>query len=312
MKTLLYDNPLFEKHETGKHPECAARLAAIRRVLVERGLIEKTLSGEVRQAKETEITRVHTLEHYEKVKRVCAEGGGRLDADTVASTESFKVALSAAGTAVDAVNRVIAGDARQALCLVRPPGHHAVPTQAMGFCLFGNIAVAAAHAKQEHEIDRILIIDWDVHHGNGTQDIFYEDAAVHFFSVHRSPFYPGTGDADETGTGDGLGTTHNLPLKFGISRKEYLAAVEAELSRVAEKCKPQLVLVSAGFDAHAADPIGSLGLETEDFVKLTSLAKSIAATHADGRLVSLLEGGYNLDTLGGCVAAHLEELLANS
>jgi acetoin utilization deacetylase AcuC-like enzyme len=179
----------------------------------------------------------------------------------------------------------------------------------MGFCLFNNIAVAAAHARVAHDIERVLIVDWDVHHGNGTQDIFFSDGQVGFFSAHRSPFYPGTGAASETGTGAGLGATFNLPLQFGISRKDYREAFANVLSDALARCRPELILVSAGFDAHRADPIGSLGLETEDFAALTKLLIDAADQSCGGRLVSLLEGGYDLAALADSVAAHLETLL---
>jgi acetoin utilization deacetylase AcuC-like enzyme len=179
----------------------------------------------------------------------------------------------------------------------------------MGFCLFNNAAVAAAHAREGHGVDRVLIVDWDVHHGNGTQDIFYFDGQVSFLSAHRYPFYPGTGAADETGSGPGLGATVNLPLRFGISRRDYRGVFARALEELADRCRPQLVLISAGFDAHALDPIGSLGLESEDFGDLTRLLLNVAKQHAGGRVVSLLEGGYNLDALAESVACHLTTLL---
>jgi acetoin utilization deacetylase AcuC-like enzyme len=182
----------------------------------------------------------------------------------------------------------------------------------MGFCLFNNIALAATHAKTAHKLNKVLIVDFDVHHGNGTQDIFYEDGQVMFFSIHRygRGFYPGTGAADETGKGKGKGTILNAPIAFGTSRKDYHAAFKKALEKAAETIKPELVLLSAGFDAHAKDPIGSLGLEVEDFVTMTKEVLEVAKTHAKGRLVSCLEGGYNLEVLAESVQAHLEELLA--
>jgi acetoin utilization deacetylase AcuC-like enzyme len=180
----------------------------------------------------------------------------------------------------------------------------------MGFCLFNNVAVAARMATSELGLDRVLIVDWDVHHGNGTQDVFWEDERVGFFSIHRWPFYPGTGGADETGSGPGLGATMNLPVHFGSSRRDYVSQFQNALERFAAKIRPQLVLISAGFDAHAADPIGSLGLEIEDFTTLTQIVKQTADIHANGRLVSVLEGGYHLEFMPRCVEAHLRELLA--
>jgi acetoin utilization deacetylase AcuC-like enzyme len=241
-----------------------------------------------------------------------ARGGGQFEVDTVVSPRSYDVALLAAGAVCDAVERVVRGEDRTALCLVRPPGHHALAQGAMGFCLFNNIAIGASLAIAELGLERVLIVDWDVHHGNGTQDAFWENGQVGFYSVHRYPFYPGTGAADETGAGAGLGATRNLPLRFGISRADYLKAVTDSLEDFSRRMRPQLVLVSAGFDAHARDPIGSLGLETEDFAALTRLVLQIADTYCDGRVVSALEGGYNPTDLAANVEAHLEELLEHS
>src|SRR5262249_51556687 len=209
------------------------------------------------------------------------------------------VGLAAAGACVAAVGAVLKGDDKTALCLVRPLGHHATPTRAMGFCLFNNVGLAAAHAKRQHKLTRVLLIDWDVHHGNGTQDIFYEAPEVMFYSIHRygQGFYPGTGAAEETGKGKGLGYILNVPAKFGTPRKAYPDRFTRGLEKAAEKIKPELMLLSAGFDAHARDPIGSLGLETEDFTTLTRQVLEVAKAHASGRLVSCLEGGYNVETL---------------
>jgi acetoin utilization deacetylase AcuC-like enzyme len=252
---------------------------------------------------------VHEPAHIDRVAAVAQRGGGRLDPDTVVSPASADVAQLAAGAACDAVDRVLSGEDTTALCVARPPGHHALPERAMGFCLFNNIAVAAAVACREHQLDRVLIVDWDVHHGNGTQDMFYADSRVGFFSIHRWPFYPGTGAADETGTADGLGTTRNLPVTFGTARGAYLDRFRRELEDFANRVRPQLVLVSAGFDSHREDPIGSLGLEVEDFAELTGIVRDVATVHAGGRIVSLLEGGYNPPILAECVETHLRGLL---
>lgn len=307
---LLYDDPDFESHETGAHPECAARLRSIRDQLTTSGLAARCITAPTRLADEADVTSVHSPEYVTRVRKFAAMGGGRLDPDTVVSRASYDVALRAAGTAVDAVDRVMRGEASRALCLVRPPGHHALFARAMGFCLFSNIAIAATHARAAHGLERVLIVDWDVHHGNGTQDAFYTDGNVHFLSLHRSPFYPGTGGADETGMGEGLGATLNVPLRFGISRAEYRSAFANALEQAAEKCRPELILLSAGFDAHAADPVGSLGLESEDFQELTHLVCDAASQYAQGRLVSLLEGGYHLEKLAESVAVHLDGLLS--
>jgi len=305
----LYTDAVFELHETGHHPECPARLASVRKQLEQsHRFAQCRVHGSVPADPQT-ILRVHSQSHLDRIETTSRHGGGRLDPDTVMSPESANVARRAAGTAVDAVDTVLGESGRQAVCLVRPPGHHALADRAMGFCLFNNIAIAAAHARAAHGLDRVLIVDWDVHHGNGTQDIFYEDGQVYFFSVHRWPFYPGTGDVGETGAGAGLGTTCNLPLQFGISRSDYRSAVANALEDFARRARPQLVLASAGFDAHRADPIGSLGLETEDFAVLTELVDDVARTYCEGRLVSFLEGGYDLDALAESVDCHLSTLI---
>jgi acetoin utilization deacetylase AcuC-like enzyme len=310
--TLLYTDPLFLKHDTGRHVEIPKRLEAITARLQKVGLDKKCTAGTYKPITEDDARGLHSAQQVQMVKQIAEHGGGRIDADTVVCKDSFAVGLAAAGACVSAVDAVLKGTDRNALCLVRPPGHHATPTRSMGFCLFNNIALAAQHAKKAHGLTKVLIVDWDVHHGNGTQDIFYEDAEVMFYSIHRfgMGFYPGTGDATETGKGKGAGHTLNLPIRFGTSRKDYHAAFANALEKAADRIKPELVLISAGFDAHAKDPIGSLGLETEDFTTLTRLVLDVARTHAKGRVVSCLEGGYNVDMLAESVQTHLEELLA--
>jgi acetoin utilization deacetylase AcuC-like enzyme len=310
--TILYRSPLFQKHLTGRHPESPARLQAVDERLNQLGLPARCRAGTVQPAGTDDLRRLHALPHIEALRAACEAGGGRVEADTVVSPDSFSVALHAVGTALAAVDAVLTGADRTALCLVRPPGHHALPAAPMGFCLFNNVALAAEHALKVHDLERVLIVDWDVHHGNGTQDVFYERGDVGFFSAHRFPFYPGTGRRDETGAGAGLGATFNLPVPFGTSRREYLSQFESMLHDAAQRMRPQLMLISAGFDAHARDPIGSLGLETEDFAALTTLLIGAAREHCGGRLVSLLEGGYDVNALADCVALHLETLLSAS
>jgi acetoin utilization deacetylase AcuC-like enzyme len=307
--TLLYYDPRFLDHDTGAHPESPRRLRQIASHLEETGLGAQCDLPTWQPATSEQLLRVHTQAHVDAVAALAARGGGSLDPDTVASAASFDVAKLAAGAACDAVARVLGGEEKTALCLVRPPGHHALANRAMGFCLLNNIAIAARCAVDEHAIDRVLIVDWDVHHGNGTQDLFYDDGRVGFLSIHRWPFYPGTGAADETGTGDGLGATRNVPVEFGTPRVQYHDLFRSSLEKFADDIRPQLVLVSAGFDSHREDPIGSLGLEVEDFAELTSIVRDVAATHADGRIVSVLEGGYNPPVLAECVATHLHGLL---
>ena len=307
--TLLYHDDRFLLHQTGSHPECPQRLRTIHASLEQTGLLKRCTQQTAVSAADDDILRVHPARHLSRIREFADAGGGRIEADTVMSPESADVAILAAGAAVDAVSKVVSSKDSTAFCLVRPPGHHAVPDAPMGFCLLGNAAIAARTAVQRLGLDRVLVVDWDVHHGNGTQDVFYEDEQVGFFSAHRFPFYPGTGRKSETGRGSGLGTTFNLPLKFGISRLDYLSAFEKTLTLAADLIKPDLIIVSAGFDAHAEDPVGSLGLETEDFSRLTELVLQVADTHCGGRLVSILEGGYNIDRLADCVVVHLETLL---
>ncbi len=309
--TLLYSDPVFLEHATGHHPENAERLRRVTRQLEAAHLLGQCKLGTFQAADREAILAVHEPQVFERARTMAERGGGYLDPDTVVCPASFKVALNAAGACMAAVDNVVSGVDHTALCLVRPPGHHATPDTSMGFCLFNNIAVAAAHARKKHGLNRVLIVDWDVHHGNGTQDIFFADPSQYFLSVHRfgGGFYPGTGAGGETGTGAGLGFTRNVPVRFGVSRSEYLAAFRNALEAAADKMRPELILVSAGFDAHALDPVGSLGLLSEDFAALTRDVLEIARAHSGGRLVACLEGGYNVDALAESVQIHLEELL---
>jgi acetoin utilization deacetylase AcuC-like enzyme len=305
---LITSDPLFEQHETGRHPESPARLKAVRSRLTDSRIRELGRPGSIRRATLDEVARVHERDYIARLEKTASQGGGRLDADTVMSPRSFDVAMTAAGTAIASVDEVLAGNAERALALFRPPGHHALAGEAMGFCLLNNVAIAAAHARAEHRLDRILIVDWDVHHGNGTQDIFYRDSQVSFFSAHRYPFYPGTGATDETGSGPGLGATWNLPVEFGTPRQRYLKAFESMLNDAAAKSRPQLILLSAGFDAHEEDPVGNLGLQSANFADLTRMVCAAADAHCGGKIVSLLEGGYNVDRLAECVEIHAAAL----
>lgn len=309
--TLLYTDPVFRQHITGSHPEHPQRLAAVDAHLEQAGLVARCNIPQWQPATTEQLERVHDPHYVEYIQRYAAAGGGRIEADTVVSERSYEVAALAAGAACDAVRRVVGSEELTALCLVRPPGHHARPHDAMGFCLFNSVAIAAHAALAEHGLDRVLIVDWDVHHGNGTQETFWEDGRVGFLSIHRWPFYPGTGDADETGSGAGVGWIANVPVAFGTPRREFHDRFERALVDLATKVQPQLVLISAGFDAHREDPIGSLELETEDFLRLTKTVLTVAQEYAGGRTVSLLEGGYNPQRLAECVEVHLNELLTD-
>jgi len=243
------------------------------------------------------------------IERAFGEGLDRLDADTVISMESFDASLFAAGGACAGVDAVMQGEVRNAFAAVRPPGHHATAERAMGFCLFNNVAVAAKYAQNKYkEIERVAIVDWDVHHGNGTQGIFYDDPSVYFFSMHQYPWYPGTGSRGETGHGRGLGTTLNVPVKAHTAATEQKRSFEAAIEEIAGQIKPDLIFISAGFDAHLTDPLGQLKLEDTDFVSMTSTIKQWADEACNGRIVSCLEGGYNLETLGQTVVDHVAEL----
>jgi acetoin utilization deacetylase AcuC-like enzyme len=306
---LLYHHPDFTKHKTGHgHPESPQRYLAIEGHQPFQELIAKCRKPTFSPLTEKQLSAVHSPEVAAYIRAACERGGGRIEADTVVSKESFDIGLLAAGECCAAVEAVIKGEDKTALCLVRPPGHHATPKQSMGFCLFNNVALAARHA-QTHGAERVLIVDWDVHHGNGTQDAFYTDPNIFYLSLHRFPFYPGTGLVSETGTARGLGTTLNVPLAFGIGRADYRHAFKNALDKATQHFKPDIILISAGFDAHAEDPIGSLGLATEDFATLTETIKHVANTHAQGRVVSCLEGGYNLERLAESLTVHAQALM---
>ena len=310
--TLFYYDPLFQEHNTGQHPENAGRLVPVLKNLSFVGLDATCKRPAWQAATVAQLAYVHSPAYIDRVEQFAAQGGGQIEVDTVVSPKSFAVASLAAGAACDAARRVVAGEDVTAFCLLRPPGHHALVDQPMGFCLFNSVAVAARLAQRELELDRLLIVDFDVHHGNGTQDVFWEDGNVGFLSMHRYPFYPGSGAADEIGAGPGLGATRNLPIAFGTPPAEQLRRFRSELESFADHMRPQLVLLSAGFDSHRLDPIGSLGLESEDFRELTKAVLDVARTHASGRVISVLEGGYNPQALAECVEVHLEQLLAGT
>lgn len=309
---LLFTDPICTEHQTGAHPECPQRLTRILQMLDETRLGERFSRPTFSSATEKQLIRVHDPAYVKLLAEFASRGGGRIETDTVVSRHSSEIAKLACGAGIAAVDHVLTSDQHRAICLVRPPGHHALRDRAMGFCLFNNIAIAAAHAIEQHGLSRVLVVDWDVHHGNGTQDLFYRSENVYFLSIHRHPFYPGTGDVGETGEGPGLGTTVNVPVEFGTGRDDYLSQFQRALQDLAAKCRPDLVLLSAGFDAHRLDPVGSLELETEDYLPLTKLVADVAKTYSGGRLVSLLEGGYNLDVLPECVRVHLETLAGDS
>jgi len=305
---LYHDRRMLEHRPPAGHPEKPERVETVLRHLKRTGLLDACPAGTVREATDEELRRVHAAPYLDALAEADRRGGGALEADTWMSPGSLTAARLAAGAAIEAVADLVGGRHRRAMGLVRPPGHHALPAGAMGFCLLANVAVAAREAIAHHGLNRVLIVDFDVHHGNGTQDVFYDSAEVAFLSIHRFPFYPGTGAKDEIGTGRGLGLTANIPLPFNTPAREYRSAFRARLHDLADRHRPELVMISAGFDAMAEDPVGGLGLDFEDFDAITRDVVDVAETHAGGRLVSVLEGGYNPSLLAGCVETQLKAL----
>ncbi|MCB1232750.1 MAG: histone deacetylase [Verrucomicrobiae bacterium] len=312
MKTGLLLDEFYAAHDPGEHhPESPGRIRAIIGELEARGLVERCQSLEKRAATDEEILRVHTPGYLETVLReIDGTGSGMLSTgDTNYGFQSLEVARDAAGGLLNAVDAVMKGDIRNAFCAVRPPGHHATADRGMGFCIFNNAALAARHAKAIHGAERVAIIDWDVHHGNGTQDIFYEDGDVFYFSTHQHPWYPGTGMVHETGAGKGKNTTLNYPLPAGTGMEAIARAFREDFSRRMKDYRPDLVIVSAGFDSRVDDPLGQFQLTDRNFAELTGMLAGIAGEFAENRLISVLEGGYNQAGLALAVATHVETLL---
>ena len=306
---LVFDH-IYREHDPGPgHPESPQRYLALSEGLRKAGLLETLPRIPARIASADDIHLCHTRAYWLAIQRDVARGARTLSTgDTGLGARSLDVALLAAGGVLSAVDAVMQGRVRNVFAAVRPPGHHATASRGMGFCIFNNIALAARYAEKAYGVDRVLIADWDVHHGNGTQDIFYRDPGVFFFSTHQSPWYPGTGAANETGEGAGRGTTLNCPFPAGSGHAEVLGAFRKRLIPAAEAFKPGLVLISAGFDSRRGDPLGRFMLRDSDFAELTSVMLEIAERHAGGRLVSVLEGGYNLSGLASAAASHLEAL----
>ena len=309
--TGFFLHPTSPLHDTGwGHPEHQGRLRALastvgKDLLALHGHVEQIPAEEASLA---DILRVHTEEHVELVRAACkvAEESGdiaRIDADTRVSSASWEAGFGSAGAAIVAARSVVEGTIANAFVATRPPGHHATPDQAMGFCLFNNVAVTARWLQAHGHAKHVLILDWDVHHGNGTQDVFYEDASVFFVSLHQWPHYPGTGSADQTGRGEGLGYTLNVSLAAGTAAVEHRARFEEAVAEALVRFEPDFVLVSCGFDAMAGDPLGDLLLEPSDLYHMTRHVMEVAAAGCDGRVVALLEGGYDPKRLGeGAVA----------
>jgi len=312
MKTGLVYDPIYLEHDTGDHVENSRRLVDAMSHLKETGIKEKLTSLSARPASLEELEMVHAPEYISYVRSKAEKGGGWLDPDTVMSSKSYEAALYAAGGVLVAVEAVMKEEADNAFALVRPPGHHAVRDRAMGFCIFNNVAIAAKFALSKFKLNCVLIADFDVHHGNGTQDAFYADPHVLYFSTHQYPFYPGTGWVDETGIGEGEGTTVNFPMAAGLGDEECLRAFNEVLVPVARRFQPQLILVSAGFDAHWTDQLAMMKVSITGFAQMARILKELAAELCQGRLVFTLEGGYNLRVVACSIKATFDVLLGNS
>jgi acetoin utilization deacetylase AcuC-like enzyme len=311
MTLIVYDD-IYLEHDIGDHVESAARLISIVEYLKEKRAWDEQKIIEPRSATVAEVRLVHTQGLIDQIRTVSEHGGGNVDADTELCPRSYEVALYAVGGVLTAIDLVIQGRDKNALCLVRPPGHHATPTRSMGFCLFNNAAIGARYAQTRHGLGKIAIIDWDVHHGNGTQDAFYDDPTVLYFSMHRYPFYPGTGHTTENGRGAGKGYTLNIPLPYGCSDAEYIETFRKVMREHVIPFKPDLIIISAGFDSHAADVLGNFCLVEDDFRTLTDEVCKAAEQCCRGRVVSTLEGGYNPQALARSVYAHLRGLEEHS
>jgi acetoin utilization deacetylase AcuC-like enzyme len=309
-RTAYYWDPVSLEHRTGEHVETVLRAERLRPEKMI-GLIDALVAKPVERHDAAEwVCRVHDRQYHDSVKTLCESGGGLLDmGDTVASAGSYAAALASVDAALTAADAVMAGEEDNAFSAMRPPGHHALPSQAMGFCIFANVAVLARYLQEKYNVGRVAIVDWDVHHGNGTQHVFRRDPSVFFASLHRYPFWPGSGSADEQGDGPGKGTTLNVPIAPGTTEEEYLAEFEGKVLPAVDDFNPDFVLISAGFDGHIADPLGGLRLTEDGYARMTRELKKLAADRCEGRIISCLEGGYNLEALERSVAAHVQALM---
>jgi len=300
---------VYLSHRTGSfHPECPERLEVLYSMLDGAGMGKIHVPLETRKAERDEITLVHSDRHFGHVAATAGVPQSYLDADTQTSEQSFDAALCAAGAVLRGVDLLMAGECSPIFALVRPPGHHAEHDRAMGFCLFNNIAIGARYAIEKHDLKRIVVVDWDLHHGNGTQHAFYDDNRVLYFSTHQYPYYPGTGDLSETGQGSGTGYTVNVPLPVGMGDRDFYRVFREVLEPIVNAYRPELVLVSAGFDTYFNDPLGGMAVTPEGFASLAGAVQAMAQRHADGRLLLALEGGYHLEGLRQSVKAVIEQL----
>ncbi|MCP5445457.1 MAG: histone deacetylase [Chromatiaceae bacterium] len=306
---LLYD-PIYLDHNTGfGHPERSERLSAALEYIKQQPFFEEIVPVLPRSAEPEWVQQIHTSRYMERAETACRRNNSHLDSlDVAISTRSFDVALQAAGGALELGDRVVSGALDNAFGLIRPPGHHAEQDMALGFCLFNNIAILARYLQTQHGLQKVLILDWDVHHGNGTQHTFEEDPSVFYVSLHQYPYYPGTGAVAETGKGRGRGATLNCPMPAGADDNDYQSAFTDRILPAVNAFGPEIVLISAGFDAHAADPLAQINLSTECYSWMSERMMEVADQHADGKLIALLEGGYDLKALAHSAAAHLRVL----
>ncbi|MFQ5645824.1 MAG: histone deacetylase [bacterium] len=308
-KTALVYSDKYLEHNTGEHPERKERLSSLIAYLKADSLMERLQAVAPRSAGAEEISLIHDPAYIDFVRDSCDRGVPSLDMDTVISPRSYEVAALAVGGVLAALDAVIAGEVDNAFCAVRPPGHHAEKDRGMGFCLFNNVAVAARYLQEKHGLKKIFIIDWDVHHGNGTEHVFYDDPSVFYASLHQYPHYPGTGRSGDRGDGAGLGATLNIPFAGGEGDQEYSEAFKEKIVPAAEHFLPDFILISAGFDAHQADFLSSMNITSQGFGQLTRIVRQLADKLCHGRIVSVLEGGYQLEAMSESAGCHLRELL---
>ena len=308
-KTAIFTDDLFLEHDTGAgHPENSRRLSAIRNRLEKQSYYNDLVKLDKYVAHVEEIALIHDVEYIQSIKEFCERGGGYLDGDTPVSSKSYDAAMLAAGSGIEAAKQIHNGDISRAILLPRPPGHHSLKNRAMGFCLFNNIAICAKFLQTiGHQ--KVAILDWDVHHGNGTEEVFYEDPDILFISLHQYPFYPGTGASGDTGSGAGKGTTLNLPMASGADDDDYKKAFQSSVIPELQEFKPEVLLISAGFDAHVNDPLAGIQLSTSAYSWMSERLLGFAGEYCEGRIISFLEGGYDLEALADSVEAHTSIML---
>ncbi len=305
----IFYSERFKEHKTGEHPEKPERMDAVYNALKNMLPQDAVAWRKPRLASIQELELVHDASHIKFIEDLSTKGGGMADGDTPVSPASFEIARLSTGACLAAVDAVCNGEANTAFVASRPPGHHACHDKSMGFCIFNNIAIAARYALKKHDLSRILIIDWDIHHGNGVQDTFYEDNTVFYFSTHQYPHYPGTGLPYETGKGKGEGFNCNLPFPPFIEAKQVITAFKQTIEGIAKRYNPELILVSAGFDGHKDDPLGNWLLEEKHYAELAQITRKIAGQYCKGKHIGCLEGGYNLEALGKSCASYCQALI---